>query len=287
MLDIIAQNVSFTENKLKAVIMFLTRVFLIFWFAIYAGCSTAHEFWIEPDAFQIASNGNITATLKNGQRFQGISLAYFNKKISRFEVITNDKVQTVRGRMGDNPALDMPAPQDGLIIVVHETTPAFVTYSEWDKFLAFANHKSFPDIKARHMQNGFGPVPFIERYTRHAKALISVGNGVGVDREIGLKTEFVALTNPYAPDFDGTMLVRLLYKGIPRPYAQIEVFDRGAGGDVTISLHRTNSDGVASILVASGHDYLFDGVVLIAADNSEKAVWDTFWATLTFAVPIK
>ena len=105
--------------------------------------------------------------------------------------------------------------------------------------------------------------------------------------EIGLKTEFVALTNPYAPDFDGTMLVRLLYKGIPRPYAQIEVFDRGAGGDVTISLHRTNSDGVASILVASGHDYLFDGVVLIAADNSEKAVWDTFWATLTFAVPIK
>jgi len=187
--------------------------------------------------------------------------------------------------MGDRPALDAAAPGDGLVVVVHETTPSFVNYKEWAKFQKFADHKDFPDMAARHAANGFPDPPFKERYTRHAKALIGVGDSAGADRVLGLKTEFVALTNPYDAGFDGTMRVQLLYRGAPRADAQVEVFDKPAEGEVTITLHRTDAKGIAAIPVRPGHTYLFDAVVIEPIKNDDDAVWDTFWAALTFGVP--
>jgi hypothetical protein len=146
----------------------VSRFALALWCAICASVATAHEFWIEPLDYQVLPGTNIVANLKNGENFDGISLAFIDRNFTRFDVVVGDSITPVTGRMGDSPALDVPAPQsglpdNGLVVVVHETTPSFVTYSEWDKFLAFAQHKDFRDIAARHAANGFGPVPFKER----------------------------------------------------------------------------------------------------------------------------
>ncbi|MEM6372979.1 MAG: DUF4198 domain-containing protein [Pseudomonadota bacterium] len=267
--------------------MKLSRLFLTLCCAILAGNATAHEFWIEPKAYEIAFGDQIVADLKNGQEFEGISLSYFEKNFTRFEIVQGDTTLPVTGRMGDRPALDTAAPADGLAVVVHETTPSFVNYREWEKFQTFADHKDFPDIAARHAENGFPAPPFKERYTRHAKALIGVGDGLGRDLALGLRTEFVAITNPYAPDFDGQMDVQVLLEGSPRADVQVEVFSRAPSGDVDITLHRTDASGIAQILVLPGHTYLFDAVALQPILNSDEAVWDTFWAALTFSVPAR
>jgi len=39
--------------------------------------------------------------------------------------------------------------------------------------------------------------------------------------------------------------------------------------------------------VTQGHDYLFDAVVLEPSPEDVGAVWDTYWAALTFAVPVR
>jgi hypothetical protein len=119
------------------------------------------------------------------------------------------------------------------------------------------------------------------------KSLIAVGSGEGSDSEAGLKTEFVALTNPYTEDFDNRMKVRLLYEGAPRADAQVEVFERAPDGSVDITLHRTDEAGEAVIPVQDGHEYLFDAVVLRPYERTgeDDPVWQTLWAALTFAVP--
>ena len=267
--------------------MALPRLFLLLWCAIFASSATAHEFWIEAPQFQVPSNGQIVGELKNGQEFVGISLAYFDGRITRFDIAQGDRIAPVDGRLGDNPALDVAAPDQGLVVVLHETTPSYVTYKEWEKFQKFADHKDFGDWRARHADLGFSDPPFKERYTRHAKALFGVGDGAGADQAYGLKTEFVARTNPYAADFDGMMTVQVLFDGAPRPDVQVEVFDRSAARDVTITLHRTDADGVATIPVTPGHTYLFDAVVLRPITDTDEAVWDTHWAALTFAVPAR
>ncbi|MEL7165357.1 MAG: DUF4198 domain-containing protein [Pseudomonadota bacterium] len=261
------------------------RLLLAVWCVILPGYATAHEFWIAPEPYMVQSGDNLVARLINGEDFAGVGLSYIERRIARFEVIHNGTAQKVTARMGDNPALDIDAPGDGLVVVVHETTPSIITYKTWEKFQKFADHKDFSDWRARHNALGFPEPPFKERYTRHAKALMAVGNGAGSDAATGMKTEFVALTNPYAPGFDGQMRVRVLLDGAPRADVQVEVFDRAAPDDVTITLHRTDTNGVATIPVTRGHDYLFDAVTLAPISDSDRASWDTYWAALTFTVP--
>lgn len=229
------------------------------------------------------SGAPLIADLRNGEQFKGVALGYFTRQIARFDLAQGRRVQAVVGRMGDVPALQVTAGKPGLWAVLHETTPSLITYKEWEKFQAFAAHKDFPDIRARHTARGLPEAGFAERYTRHAKALVAVGHGRGADQARGLETEFVALQNPYAGG--DTLAVQLLYQGQPRSDAQIEMFARAPDGTVTVTLHRTDAQGQARLPVQPGHLYLLDAVVLRPADPASGAVWETLWAALTFEVP--
>lgn len=223
--------------------------------------------------------------MRNGQFFSGSRQAYFSKRTARFELTQNGRTTPVMARMGDIPALQATADRDGLIVVVHQTEPTTLTYKSWDKFQSFAEHKDFPDIRARQEARGLPDADFAETYTRYAKSLIAVGPGSGSDAETGMETEFVALANPYTDDLSNGFPVKLLYQGKPRPDAQVEVFDRNPDKEVTVTLLRTDEDGRAVIPVTEGHEYLLDAVVLREAQPDSGAVWETLWAALTFKVP--
>ncbi|ABG32267.1 DUF4198 domain-containing protein [Roseobacter denitrificans] len=261
----------------------------IFLTVLSVGPVFSHEFWIEPQQYQVESGAAVHADLKNGENFKGITLAWFENRFTRFETVSGDVVRPVTGRMGDTPALQMSDHPDGLLIVLHETSAATLTYRDWDRFLKFAAHKDFSAAARMHDDRGWPRAGFRESYTRHVKSLIAVGHGRGADRPFGLATEFTALTNPYDADFDGQMRVRLTYDGAPRPDAQVEVFERDAAGNVAVSLLRTDAQGLATVPVKPGHDYLFDAVVLrpspLAGSTEQAPVWETLWAALTFSVP--
>lgn len=252
--------------------------------------ATAHEFWIEPLAYQVQAGDRLQGQFKNGQEFVGNSLSFFDRSSKRFAVIIKGTPLPVMPRSGDSPALDISVPiKDGLLSVVHETAASKVTYSDWEKFQKFTEHKDFQNAQKDHIAAGWSQEKFRESYTRHVKSLIAVGTGKGSDSEVGMKTEFVALSNPYDADFDKNMKVLLHFDGAPRGDAQVEVFDRAPDDSVTITLHRTAADGTASIPVTAGHEYLFDAVTLRpspeASTQENAVVWETYWAALTFAVP--
>lgn len=244
----------------------------------------AHEFWIDPQNYQVETGAPLVADLRNGQKFNGISLGYFERNIVRFDLIQDGTLRPVTGRMGDVPALAATAEGDGLLVIVHQTAPSTISYKTWEKFQAFADHKDFPDIRARHDARGLPEAGFQEVYSRYVKALVAVGSGAGADQDSGMETEFVALTNPYT-DGSGAMRARLLYQGAPRGDAQVEVFDRDPDETVKITLYRTDNAGEVTVPVQPGHEYLFDAVVLRPTEAGSKAVWETLWAALTFAVP--
>lgn len=265
--------------------MWPTRILSLFFSLILSASASAHEFWIEPHDYNVQPGERIVADLKNGEKFEGPNYGYFERNFTRFDVMRAGQLGKVPGRLGDVPAFDMAADREGLWVVLHETMPARVTYKDWAKFEKFAKHKDFPNVRARHAELGFPEPPFKEIYTRHVKALIAVGNGSGKDRAFGLRTEFVAETNPYDASFNGGMRVRLFHAGKARPNVQVEVFERSPSGQVKISLHRTDGQGRARIPVKTGHEYLFDAVVLQPAPKGVGVVWETLWAGLTFAVP--
>ena len=263
------------------------RLSLVAWsFACCAVLSaSAHEFWIEPERYQVASGDTLIAQFKNGEGFKGINLGFFDRRSVRFDYTQNGDTVELAPRTGNIPVLEMPAPGDGLMVIAHETTASSITYKEWDKFQAFADHKDFPDMRARQLARDLPLTEFSETYTRHVKALVGVGSAGGSDGALGLETEFVALANPYTADMSDGFPVLLLYQGAPRTEAQVEVFARAPDGSITISTQRTDDLGEAVIAVQSGYEYLLDAVVLREASGDSDDVWETLWAALSFRVP--
>ena len=265
------------------------RVLLAATIASFAliGKAPAHEFWIDALDYAVDPGDFIAGDLRIGQEFSGAPVSFIPRSFTRFDVTMGDETRPVERRLGDLPALMMEDLPDGLAIVAHETTPTNLTYTEWDRFVRFAEHKDFGDIAALHDGRGLSRERFVESYTRHAKALIAVGDGAGQDRALGLTTEIVALANPHTDDMSGGLPVQVYYLGEVRADVQVELFERAPDGTVTITLHRTNADGIAILPVTAGHEYLADHVVLEAVDPAEDGdpVWHSYWAALTFAVP--
>lgn len=244
-----------------------------------------HEFWIEPQEYQVESGAPLVASLLNGQEFSGNEQVYFPNRTARFELIRDGDATRYAGRMGDVPALQGTAPGDGLLVIVHQTEPSSLKYNDWKTFQAFVDHKGFGDIRSRHLARGLPESGFRETYTRYAKALVSVGSGEGRDIETGMETEFVAVSNPYTDELNEGLDLLLLYRGAPRADAQVEIFERAPDGTVTIRLTRTDTGGRARIAVSPGHAYLLDAVILRDMPDGSDAVWESLWAALTFAVP--
>lgn len=254
----------------------------------------AHEFWVEPEKYQVETGGSLKAGLRNGEMFKGARLPYLDHRIRRFDISQGDVPLPYKGRMGDMPALVLEALEPGLLILLHETTPDLITYETWDAFSSFAQTKGLLDVES-WSQGRAGPnAGFGEYYTRHTKSLIAVGSGIGSDRAFGLETEFVALQNPYelhlsAGETAAVLQFQLLYQGVARPQTQVELFARGPEDAVQRQIFKTDDSGVVQIPVQSGQRYLLNSVVLrpfVPTTETEAAVlWETLWASLVFAIP--
>ncbi|MEJ8560584.1 DUF4198 domain-containing protein [Yoonia sp. GPGPB17] len=258
-------------------------------FSLIAAPVAAHEFWIEPTAYQVDADTNLEANIVNGEEFAGAKLAFLPQRFVNFVLFAGTEAARVEGRPGDLPALQQEAVTEGLNIAAYQAKHSTVTYEDWERFQRFVDHKDFGDVRSQHEARGIILNGFSEVYSRHSKALFGVGNSEGADRRVGLETEIVALTNPYTDDLTDGVRVQVYYRNGLRPDTQVEVFEKAPDSRVTISLYRTDADGIATFPVKAGHAYMVDAVVLrvpserLAARSG--AAWETLWANLTFAVP--
>lgn len=256
---------------------------------LVAAPAMAHELWVEPLAYRISPDGNLTAHIVNGQDFEGVKLPFVPTRFAHFVAFTGDTVEQVSSRLGDSPALNQPAVAPGLNVIAYQARNSEVNYENWPKFQKFLDHKDLGDQQAGHVARGFPLENFKEIYSRYSKSLIGVGVAAGADKRVGLETEMVALTNPYTDDLSDGMRVQLFYGKDARANVQIEVFEKAPDDSVNIFMVRTDASGIATVPVQSGYVYMLDAVVLrepaaqLAADTG--AAWETLWANMTFMAP--
>ncbi len=254
--------------------------------AVLATPLAAHEFWISPRAYEVPAGEVLLADLRVGAEFQGSTYSFVPVNFKRFELVLGGTTHEVTGRAGDQPALNQALDGTGLVTVVHVTRDYSLRYNKWQKFVDFVEHKDFAGAQERHRARGLSETGFTELYSRHAKSLMALGGTQGKDRRVGLETEIVAETNPYAPGVT-RVSVRVFYKDAPRADTQVELFERAPDGSVSITYHRTDGAGRVTLPVKPGHEYLVDSVVLRELDpqTPTDAVWESLWASLTFRIP--
>jgi uncharacterized GH25 family protein len=260
--------------------------------AVGLACSvletSAHEFWIEPDASQIVVGDDFTATLKVGQDLAGSTYSYIPANFERFTITANGATKPVKSRVGDNPALQMEADQLGLHIIAYQSSFETLTYASSEKFEEFLEYEGLDWVLDAHRRRGLPSDGFKEIYTRFAKALVQVGpygfNSSSNDQAVGLPLELVALRSPFEPD-RRQIEVQLLRSGEVLADIQVATFQRNADGTVSRRLTRTNEKGIAEVQIIG------DGFVLVSAVHMEALdaeageampVWQSLWASLSF-----
>lgn len=251
------------------------------------GLAASHEFWIEPLAWQVEPDTTIAAHIRVGENMKGAPLSYFPDKTRQFAVATPKGIYKAGGTIGDRPVLKGAALDHGLYTVIYVSGDDLLTYNDPAKFENFVRHKDLGNTLEDHVARGLPETGFTEKYSRYAKSLIGVGHSKGTDKVFGLLTEITALRNPYVDDMSEGMPIYVSYRKGPRQNEQVEIYERNSEGEISVSLVRTDDEGIAIVPVKPGHDYMLDAVVMrpITPSKEGDPVWESLWANLTFHVP--
>jgi hypothetical protein len=256
--------------------------------AAWAGPGLTHEFWIAPERYALASGDTLRADLRVGEMLLGVPSPYFPDNFVRFDAGPADALAPVPGRMGDRPALALQADAPGLWLIVHQTTPRWLTYNAFARFEAFTGLHDLDWAQAAHRARDLPESGFREIYFRHAKALVAVGDATGgADRRLGLGHEIVAETNPYALTGGGRVVLRMYEGETPRAHAQMEVYLRSDGA-VTRNVVRSDADGRVALDLPAGIEVMANFTTLTPLEGDpalSEEVWRSDWASLSFAMP--
>jgi uncharacterized GH25 family protein len=246
----------------------------------------SHEFWIEPEDYSIAQGDRIRADLKVGQDFKGDAFPFIASRFVTFQRHDQLGDSDVEGMAGDLPALAQVPRTEGLTQFTYLSTDRQLTFTDWQKFNEYLEYEGLNAIPARHDARGLPRDRIREIYIRCAKTLVNVGPDVtGQDRATGLPLELVAEQNPGAIGAGEDMRFRLLWQGAPLPDTQVALFKKGSeAAGATRALTRTDADGYASFTLPAEGTYLASAVHMIEPAAETEADWQSYWASLTFAV---
>lgn len=252
----------------------------------------AHEFWLEPEDFTLAVDQPLRADIKVGENLVGNTYSFSPGRFERFEILQSDSQSAIRSEEGAFPAVNEKAVGDGLITLAYASTPnslrhGFVTAGKFKKFL---KNEGLSWVLEQHQQRGLPKTGFTEAYSRFGKSLIKGGSGVGADRALGLELELVMLNNPYT-ESDKELTVKLLSDGEPLENTQLGAFFKAAASDDVVkhTLYKTDTQGVVTIPRPKQPGMmLLNAVHMIEPDAKTMlktgAVWESLWASTTFAI---
>jgi uncharacterized GH25 family protein len=255
---------------------------LLLWI-LWAPALLAHNFWIEPSTFTPAPGQRLAVRLRVGQELKGDPVPRDPTLMKRFLAAGPPGDSPVLGVDNTEPAGFESFAAPGLYTIVYDSGRSSVEL-EAAKFEEYLKQEGLENISARRARQGKSAAGAKEVFSRCAKALLAVGTGSGSgwDRVFGQRLELVAEKNPYALAAGGELPVRLLYEGKPLAGALVMALQRDRPEKVTA---RTDARGRVTLKLGRPGFWLVKAVHMIPAPPDAGADWESFWASLTFALP--
>lgn len=153
-------------------------------------------------------------------------------------------------------------------------------------------HDGVVDVLADREAKGTLGDDATERYSKHVKAIVQVGDtrSGGYSTNLGYPAEFIPLQNPYELEVGSVLEVRFLRAGEPVAnqivYANNEYNHAhdGAGGHVEAVTTRTDANGVAKIELSGGGRWYVRTIHMVETTSEADVDYESNWATLTFEI---
>ena len=257
--------------------------------AISAATLHAHDFFFRADSFFAAPNSVLRVRALNGT-FSQSENSISRDRLRDLSVVSasgRDHPDTLQWSVaGDTSVLSFRTGSPGTYVVGASLYPRQITLksAEFNKYLA---DDGIPDVLAARKKKNELSKDATERYSKHIKALIQVGNSRSGDFSTVLDypAELIPLDNPYSLGRGAALRVRALVDGKPVPNQLVVAGGRTATGSrLREQKIRTNASGVARIQLAGRGQWYVKFIRMVPLTGSEKVDYESKWATLTFEV---
>lgn len=254
-------------------------------FALVALRAAAHDFWLVPDAFVVASSGEIVVRGQTSSAFPTTLSAVTPDRVTEARVIgANDDERITALTTQDNSLLLRHRPKtSGQKIVgvaigwrrVNETAASFRKYLVAEGAEAALQHYD------RSGQLPTGDI--VRRYAKYGKTVVEAGSGPrAFERIVGHPLEFVPLSDPGAAT-PGPVRMRLMFQGKLLAGARVHAAKAPVSGKKeTDLLLTTSSDGIITV-PAGGGLWNVRTIHVVPAPAGADANWDVHWATFVYS----
>ena len=254
-----------------------------------AGAVSAHDFWLVPDAFQVASGDALLVKGQTGTQFPGSISAVTADRIADARILSATGEDPLRefSVVGKSLVIAHRPTTEGERVIVLSLQPRTSRQSAagFKRYLAL---EGAADVVARYERNGTLPTDSVTmRAGKYAKTLVQVGAGGprAFSRTAGHPLEFVPLTATATLRAGDTARVRVLFRGTPLAGAHVHAGVAPANESVPREPDASlMSDAAGIVLVPILRSGLWNLRTGFAAptEGAVAGEWDVDWATFVF-----
>ena len=251
----------------------------------------AHDmFLIAPD-HDFPANSAVTLSLYNGT-FAKSENTIDRDRLIDVTVVDGEGEATHPGTEqwrdeGNVSLLGFKTGEPGTYIVGVSTKPRTFELSAAD-FNEYLEHDGVLDVLAARHEGGLLDSAARERYSKHVKTILQVGDGVSGTwaHRLGYPVEIVPLTDPGLACPGETLELEILVDGDPISnqlvYASYEGYHQHEGSDHREAITtRSDDSGVARVDIAEKGRWYVRLIHMVESDE-EDVDYVSNWATLTF-----
>ncbi|MGH7710960.1 MAG: DUF4198 domain-containing protein [Gemmatimonadaceae bacterium] len=254
-----------------------------------AATLAAHDLFIKPAQFFLTPNTSSQAYIVNGTFTRSENAVTFDR-VRDLSIVapaghTHPDAASWSAK-GDTSVLRFTTGAAGTYVLGVSTLPR-VLRLEGKDFNAYLTSDGVPDILATRKRDGELGAPARERYHKHVKTLVQVGDlrSEHFATALGYPAELVPLENPYALDRGATLRLKALVDG--QPVANQYVVTGGrtkAGSRLTSAGLRTDAEGVVRVPLRSAGQWYVKFIHMVKVAGDTAADYESKWASLTFEV---
>lgn len=263
----------------------------------------AHTLFLKLDSFFLEPNSTATVALLNGD-FDKSENAVARDRMLDVSVVgpggavhppesawTDSAVFHWSPDSVDTALLTFETGDPGTYLIGVSTAARVITLSA-EEFNEYLVHDGITDLIGRREAAGKTGEAATERYSKHVKALVQVGNARSREwaHELGYPVEFIPLANPYGLGVGDELRVRFLRGGEPVANQLVYANYEGhhghdeAGKHVEAVTTRTGADGVAVIPLSGRGRWYVRTIHMVETASEAEVDYESNWATLTFEV---
>lgn len=271
--------------------------------AVIVTAVSAHTMFLKLDSFFLEPNATAMVALINGDFDESENIITRDRMLDVSVVGPGGVVHPPESAWTDSAVfhwspdsvdtslLTFETGEPGTYLIGVSTAARVITLSA-EEFNEYLVHDGITDAIEQREEAGKTNDEATERYSKHVKALVQVGDARSGQwaHELGYPVEFMPLGNPYALGRGDELQVRFLRAGEPvanqlvhANYEDHHSHD-AAGGHAEAVTTRTNADGIATIPLSRTGRWYVRTIHMVETTDEADVDYESNWATLTFQV---